>query len=84
MFALYSEFNIFCDHVWFSNDCIASNYSKKLQSVFQLYLPPPHMVQQPLVGQARFNKQASRSHSGTPQSVGLLWKSGQPDAEAST
>jgi hypothetical protein len=27
---------------------------------------------------------ASRSHSGTPQSVGLLWTSDQPDAETYT
>jgi hypothetical protein len=28
--------------------------------------------------------EASRSHSGTPHSVGLLWTSDQPDAETST
>jgi len=27
---------------------------------------------------------ASRSHSDTPHSIGLLWKSNQPDAETST
>ena len=48
------------------------------------YIFSPHIVQQPLVGQARFIIQASRTHSGTPHSVGLLWKSVQPDAEAST
>jgi len=28
--------------------------------------------------------EASRSHSDTPHSVGLLWKSDQPDSETST
>jgi hypothetical protein len=41
------------------------------------------MAQQPLVGQGLLNVEASRSHSDTPHSVGLLWKSYQPDAETS-
>jgi hypothetical protein len=39
-------------------------------------------VQQPLVGQAFLIVDASRSHSDTPHSVGLLWTSDQPDAES--
>jgi hypothetical protein len=39
--------------------------------------------QQPLVGQGLLIIEASRSHSGTPHSEGLLWTSDQPDAETS-
>jgi len=42
------------------------------------------MAQQPLVGQGLLIVEASRSHSDTPHSVGLLWTSDQPDAETST
>jgi hypothetical protein len=42
------------------------------------------MAQQPLVGQGLLIIETSRSHSDTPQSVGLLWTSDQPDAETST
>jgi hypothetical protein len=42
------------------------------------------MAQQPLVGQDLLIMEASRSHSDTPQSVGLLWNSDEPDAETST
>ena len=38
------------------------------------------MAEQPLVGQG-FIIEASRSHSDTPHSVGLLWTSDQPDTE---
>jgi hypothetical protein len=42
------------------------------------------MAQQPLVGQGLLIMEASRSHSDTPQSVGLLWTSDRPNAETST
>jgi hypothetical protein len=42
------------------------------------------MAQQPAVGQGLLIIEASRSHSDTPHSVGLLWTSDQPDAETST
>jgi hypothetical protein len=42
------------------------------------------MAQQPLVGQGLLIVEASRSHSDTPHSVGLLWTTDQPDAETST
>jgi hypothetical protein len=42
------------------------------------------VVQQPLVGQDLLIIKASRSHSNTPHSVGLLWMSGQPNAETCT
>jgi len=42
------------------------------------------MVQQTLVGQVVLVKEASRSHSDTPNLVGLLWKSDQSYAETST
>jgi hypothetical protein len=41
------------------------------------------MAQQPLVGQGVLCVEASRSHSDTAHSVGLLWTSDQPDAETS-
>jgi hypothetical protein len=42
------------------------------------------MAQQPLVGQGLLVTEASRSHSDTPHSVGLLWTSDQPDCKHST
>jgi len=42
------------------------------------------MTQQPPVGQDLLIVNASRSHSDTPQSAGLLWTNDQPDAENST
>jgi hypothetical protein len=42
------------------------------------------IAQHPPVGQGLLIIEASRSHSDTPQSVGLLWASDQPDAETST
>jgi len=42
------------------------------------------MAQQPPVGQGLLIIDASRSHSDTPHSVGLLWTSDRPDAETST
>jgi len=42
------------------------------------------MTQQPLVGQGLLIVEASRSHSDTPHSVGLLWTSDQPYTETST
>ena len=42
------------------------------------------MAQQSPVGQGLLIVEASRSHSGTPHSVGHLWTNDQPDAETST
>jgi hypothetical protein len=42
------------------------------------------MAQQPLVDQGLLIVEASRSHSDTPHSVGLLWTSDRSDAETST
>ena len=39
--------------------------------------PPPLPAQQPLVGQGLLIIEASRAHSDTPQSVGLLWTNDQ-------
>jgi len=41
------------------------------------------MTQQPLVGHGLLIIESARSHSDTPQSVGLLWTSDQPVAETS-
>jgi hypothetical protein len=46
--------------------------------------PPPPMARQSLLGQGLLIVEASRSHSDTPHSVGLLWTSDQPLAENST
>ena len=43
-------------------------------------LPFFFMARQPVVSQARLIVEASRSHSDTPHSVGLLWTGDQPDA----
>jgi len=43
-----------------------------------------NMAQEPPGGQASLIIEASRSHSDTPQSVGLLWTSDQQHADAST
>ena len=43
-----------------------------------------YMVQQAQVGPDILIIQASRSHSGTPNSVGLLWVSDKADAETSS
>ena len=40
----------------------------------------PPMAHQPLAGQGLLIIEASRSHSDTPHSVGLLWTSDQHDA----
>jgi len=45
---------------------------------------PPPLAQQPPVGQDLLIIKASRSHSDTPHSVGLLWTSDQPNADIST
>jgi hypothetical protein len=42
------------------------------------------MAQQPLLGLGLFITEASRSHSDTPHSVGLLWASDQRGTETST
>jgi len=42
------------------------------------------MAPEPLVGQALLIIEASRSHSDTPHSIGLLWMSDQPEAETCT
>jgi hypothetical protein len=42
------------------------------------------MHRHPLVGHGLLIIEASRSHSDTPHSVGLLWTSDQPDAEKSS
>ena len=39
------------------------------------------MAQQPLGGQGLLIIEASRSHSDTPHSVGLLWASDQPEED---
>jgi hypothetical protein len=43
-----------------------------------------YMEQKPLVGEGLLIIEASRSHSDTQHSVGLLWMGDQPNAETST
>jgi hypothetical protein len=47
----------------------------------QFFFP---MARQPLVGQGLLIVEATRSHSDTPHSVGLLWTRDQLVAETST
>jgi len=68
---------------------LASGYTNKylgeiLYGRHTLLINFSPMAQQPLVSQGFLITQASRSHSDTPHSVGLLWTSDQPDAENST
>jgi len=42
------------------------------------------VVQEPLVDQGHLILEASRSHSDTPNTVGLLWTSDKHEAEPST
>jgi hypothetical protein len=59
--------------------------SKRL--IFCFYMHPDFffpMAQQPLVGQGLLIIEASRSHSDTPHSIGLLWTSDQHDANPFT
>jgi hypothetical protein len=62
----------------------SENYSEQMsiRTTADLYFFP--MPQQPLVGQGLLIVDASRSHSDTPHSVGLLWTSDQTVAETST
>jgi hypothetical protein len=66
------------DVMFFPKVCIERFYNGPECS---LHFP---MAQQPAVGQDLLIIDASRSHSDTPQSVGLLWTSDQPVAETST
>jgi len=43
-----------------------------------------YKAQTAMVGPGPLIIEASRSHSGTPQSIVLLWKSDQPSAKTST
>ena len=52
------------------------------QYTYRYYFP--FLAQQPLVGQGLLTIEASRLHSGTPYTVGLLWTNDQPDTETST
>jgi hypothetical protein len=49
-----------------------------------LTIPPSPLAHEALLGQGVLIIEASRSHSDTPHSAGLLWTSDQPDAETST
>jgi hypothetical protein len=44
----------------------------------------PYGANCPIVGQGLLIIEASQSHSGTPQSVGLLWTSDHAEADTST
>jgi hypothetical protein len=64
-------------------------YNEKLMQVFGdidilSFVTIYFVVQQPLMGQVLLIIEVSRSHSDTPNSVGLLWTSDRPVAETST
>ena len=52
-----------------------------VSTIFMLFLSK---AQQSLEGRNLLSLEASRSHSDTPHSLGLLWTRNQPDAETST
>jgi len=56
-------------------------HNEGLNVFFSSQTPPPPLAQQPLVGQSVLITEASRSHSGIPHSVGLLWTSDQPHVQ---
>jgi len=49
-----------------------------VSTIFMLFLSK---AQHPLVGQDLLSLEASRSHLGTPHSVGLIWTKDLPDAQ---
>jgi hypothetical protein len=55
-------------------------FKRDWESILIVFL----MAQQPPVGHGLLTVEASRSHSDTPHSAGLLWTSDQPDTETST
>jgi hypothetical protein len=59
--------------------CVNDKHNMK-DIAFNIYF----MAQQTLVGLGPLIIEASWSYSDTPHTVGLLWSSDQPDAEAST
>jgi hypothetical protein len=63
---------------------VSRNSSNYIYAYIYIYMYIFSMAQQPPVGHSLLIIEASRSHSDTPHSVGLLWKSDQPDAETST
>jgi hypothetical protein len=72
-----------CHVVWWMGINVSG---EPVPSIFNLstYIPPPPMVQQHVVGQGFLIIEASRYHTDTPHSVGLLSINDQPDAETST
>jgi len=81
------------DKFWISLACVIFCYQRK-EGIILKEVPILEggyvngtsflMAQQPLVGQDLLTVEASRSHSDTPQSVGLLWTNDQLVAETST
>jgi len=55
----------------------AHSYVITMPCIILIFFPP--MVWQPVVGHGLLNVEASRSHSETPHSLGLLWTRHQPD-----
>jgi hypothetical protein len=67
---------------WEENGEKNNKYPCDLQLLLVFFFPP--WRNSPLEGQGLLIIQASRSHSDTPHSVGLLWTSDKPDAATST
>jgi hypothetical protein len=59
----------------------SENPGAKVSFCFSIFFS---ISRQPLVGQGTLTVEISWSHSLTPHSVGLLWRSDRPDAETST
>jgi len=64
------------EYGWPPPDVLLNRRSRNLVTISIPQTPP--------VGQDLLIIEVSRSHSDTPQSVGLLWTSDQPDSETST
>jgi hypothetical protein len=61
---------------------VVTCYLYIFETISKYYFFP--VAQQSLLGQGVLVIEASRSHSDTPHSVGLLWTTDQPDAKTST
>ena len=71
---------------WLSGRAVCGHYGSILTDM-PVAVPPGmifSMAQQLLLGHTSIIIEASRSHSDTPHSLGLLWTSDQADIETST
>jgi len=76
---LHQLFSLELKYCFFDEERIHKTHTQKTSYMYFVY----HGATAP-VGQGLLIIDDSRSHSGTPHSVGFHWTSDQPDAETST